>query len=276
MNSAMISDTIMRGALPFLAQQRFVVLGTASDDGSVWASPVLGKPGFVSSTDGHQVRIDVTQALPVKRDMLWFDIRQGAHMGMLAIDLATRRRLRINGVLSRVSSNELILDVKESYSNCPKYIQRRNLVWDDVSSTPAKFPAQAGEGMTSEVRSLFESADTLFIATDHTSRGADVSHRGGNPGFVHTVDAKTLRIPDYPGNGLFNTMGNLISNSQAGITAMDFAGGRMVQATGRALALFPESGRSIEFTVDRWQLLPMPAVARWQFVDASPFNPIAK
>lgn len=276
MNSAMISDTIMRGALPFLAQQRFVVLGTASEDGSVWASPVLGKPGFVSSTDGHEVRIDMTHALAVKRDILWFNLRQGAHMGILAIDLATRRRLRINGMLSRVASSELTLDVAESYSNCPKYIQRRNLVWDDASATPTKFPAQAGEGMTSEVRSLIESADTLFIATVHAQRGADVSHRGGNPGFVHTVDAKTMRIPDYPGNGLFNTMGNLISNSRAGITAMDFTGGRMVQATGHAQAMFHESGRFIEFTVDRWQLLPMPAVARWQFVDASPFNPIAQ
>jgi uncharacterized protein len=281
-NSPMISNRIMPGALEFLRQQPMAILGTVSDDGTVWASPVMGKPGFMSSSNGRDVRFDLGAISRVKRDILWSNLREGAHMGMLAIELATRRRLRVNGVLSKVSPDAFMLDVREAYSNCPKYIQRRKLVWNQAATASAVMPAQAGEGMTLEVRELISAADTLFIASDHSEGGADVSHRGGNPGFVHVIDARTLRIPDYPGNGLFNTMGNLIANSRAGITVLDFERGRMVQATGRARALFHEAdpkdetagtSRFIEFTVERWQLLAMPVAAQWQFVDASPYNP---
>ena len=45
--------------------------------------------------------------------------------------------------------------------------------------------------------------DTLFLTTRHPDRGVDVSHRGGRPGFAEWLDDRTLRLPDYPGNGLF-------------------------------------------------------------------------
>src|SRR4051812_42228405 len=163
MNSAMISPRIMRGALPFLAQQRLAILGTISEDGSVWAFPVLGEPGFITSTDGTSAQVNLAKATISKRDMLWYNLREGAHLGMLVIDLATRRRLRINGLLSRVTSEELVIHVNESYANCPKYIQRRNLSWTTTPEPTVETLPQAGEEMNATVRSLFESADTLFI-----------------------------------------------------------------------------------------------------------------
>ena len=57
--------------------------------------------------------------------------------------------------------------------------------------------------------------DVLFIATAHATRGADASHRGGNPGFIEVLDGKTVRIPDYAGNSMFNTLGNLVVNPAA-------------------------------------------------------------
>jgi predicted pyridoxine 5'-phosphate oxidase superfamily flavin-nucleotide-binding protein len=271
-NSPMIANRIMPGALEFLRQQPMVIVGTLSDDGTVWASPLIGKPGFVSSLNGRQVYFDLASAAPVKRDILWCNLREGSHMGMLAIELATRRRLRVNGVLSKVSAGELVLDVREAYPNCPKFIQRRKFVWEEDAAVSNRL-AEAGEGMTLDVRELFAKADTLFLATDHAERGADVSHRGGNAGFVQVLDARTLRIPEYPGNGLFNSIGNLMTNPRAGVMALDFDHGRMVQATGKARAELQGTERYIEFKVERWQLLPLPAAAHWRFIDASPYNP---
>src|SRR5260370_2360405 len=76
--------------------------------------------------------------------------------------------------------------------------------------------------------------DVLFVATGHPQRGADASHRGGNPGFVEVVDANTLRIPDYSGNSLFNTLGNLLVDPRYGMLIPNFQSGRMLQLTGTA------------------------------------------
>ena len=72
-----------------------VVVGSVGVDGRVWASQLVGEPGFVRALDERTVRIDAT---PVPGDPL-AEVLQGAgtQVGMLAIDLATRRRLRLNG-----------------------------------------------------------------------------------------------------------------------------------------------------------------------------------
>jgi hypothetical protein len=56
-NGAMIGDTIMAGALPFLRQQQMLVVGSASPQGDLWASILFGPRGFVESEDGKTLRI---------------------------------------------------------------------------------------------------------------------------------------------------------------------------------------------------------------------------
>ena len=55
---------------------------------------------------------------------------------------------------------------------------------------------------------LIRSADTLFLGTTHLERGNDASHRGGPADFVY-ADHETVEWPDYPGNNMFNSFGNL-------------------------------------------------------------------
>src|SRR5260370_982463 len=76
--------------------------------------------------------------------------------------------------------------------------------------------------------------DPGFIATDKVDRGADVSHKGGNPGFVRVLDEHRIAFPDYNGNSMFNTLGNLTDNPHAGLLFIDFDTGRTLQLTGRA------------------------------------------
>jgi hypothetical protein len=284
-NSAVISDSIIAGALPFLRQQQMVVLGTESEDGALWASPLFGAPGFVSPLDPRSVRFDRTRMRPTQTDAFWRNLRAGVRAGMLAIDLATRRRLRVNGAFISIGDEKFILEVKEAYPNCPKYIQRRTLRWDEDSQGENSAAGPAGTTLTLDAAQVLETADTLFISSGHVDRGVDVSHRGGNPGFIQRLDARAFRVPDYTGNSLFNTFGNLLVNSRAGVTVMDFSKGRMLLMTGQAIPEWNQpdeqdvtggTGRFWTFTVDHWRMVALPGTARWEYLDASPFNPKAK
>lgn len=281
-NSPVLSDSLAGGALAFLEQQRMVVLGTEAEDGAKWASVVFGSPGFVHPEDSRTVRFRQDLIRRDVSDVFWRNLRDGARMGMLAIDLATRRRLRVNGTVHAVDDNGFQLAVEEAYPNCPKYIQRRTATWKDTKAVGSGGEPREGREFSAEVAGIVDAADTLFVASGHAERGVDVSHRGGNAGFVRRLDAKTLRVPDYAGNSMFNTLGNLLLDPNAGVTVMDFAAGRMLQMTGRAVVEWDQpddngatggTGRFWSFALDRWRILPIPVAMEWEFVDASPYNP---
>jgi hypothetical protein len=202
-------------------------------------------------------------------------------VGMLAIDLATRRRIRINGLLSRPCETSLRLDVQESYPNCPKYITRRQLRTVSAESTES-LPDTAGTTLGPDQQDALIRADALFVATAHPTRGADASHRGGPPGFIEVLDERALRIPDYSGNSMFNTLGNLRVNARAGILVPDFERHRTLQLTGTAETLWNQNDpadktggthRFLAFRITHWLELPLPAGVKTEFLDYSPFNP---
>lgn len=125
-------------------------------------------------------------------------------------------------------------------------------------------------------------ADVLFVATAHPTRGADSSHRGGAPGFIEVLDDRTLRIPDYSGNSMFNTLGNLRVNARAGIIVPDSERGRTLQLTGTAETLWNQDDpadrtggthRFLAFRITHWLELPLPPGVKTEFLDYSPYNP---
>ena len=132
-NGSAISDTIVRGALPFIEQQPMAVFGSVDGVDNVWASLLVGEAGFLNAIDERTVELDLPKLGYNRHDPLWANIEADPRVGVLLIELATRRRLRINGDLRRASPTRLRLDVTESYPNCPKYIQRRH--------TPYNLPA---------------------------------------------------------------------------------------------------------------------------------------
>jgi predicted pyridoxine 5'-phosphate oxidase superfamily flavin-nucleotide-binding protein len=281
-NSAVISDSIIGGALHFLKQQKMAVLGTMSEGGARWASPLFGSQGFVYAEDARALRFVRKLMRQIEADVFWQNLRSGARVGMLAIELATRRRLRVNGAFESVGEDGFDLAVQEAYPNCPKYIQRRTLTWEDGGPAQTSTVASEGTRLSVDAAQLLETADTLFISSGHAERGVDVSHRGGNPGFIRRLTATTFRVPDYAGNSLFNTFGNLLVDPRAGVTVMDFTGGRALQMTGQVELEWNQpdepgvtggTGRFWTFTIDRWRMLALPGTARWEFLDASPFNP---
>ena len=275
-NGKIIADSIIKGAFEFIEQQSMVILGSV-DDRNVWASILLGHPGFIKVVDPQTVEIDLERAFINKSDRLWKIDRE--RIGMLVIELATRRRLRINSAIV-ITPNKLQLRVTESYPNCPKYIQCRQLSFD-IDAPRQSSESQSGQILTPEQQELIGSADTFFVASFHASRGVDVSHRGGNPGFVRVSDRQSLRIPDYIGNGMFNTLGNLTLNPHAGLIFIDFDRSRTLQLIGRANILWDiedleyksETKRYWDFKIDRWLETDLPVTFDCEFLDYSPYNP---
>lgn len=282
-NGIVIKDTIPRSALPFIREQPMAVLGTQDTQGRLWASVLFDKPGFLDPADDRRsVRVLLNQTARQQSDPFWRNIAENRRFGMLIMDLGSRRRLRINGRAASVSADELTLGVEEAYPNCPKYIQRRHIRYFSGGTHSTRSSDREGTTLDSALATLIRNADTFFVATAHPDRGVDVSHRGGNPGFVKVLDNRTLRIPDYPGNSMFNTLGNLALNPNAGLAFPDFEGNRVLQFTGTADILWDQvdrtnetagTGRFWEFHLNSWLEAPTRDTIASEFLDYSPFNP---
>jgi uncharacterized protein len=295
-NGAMIDDKLMAGALRFIRAQKMAIVSSRDAQGRRWASLLAGAAGFMEPEDRKTLTISIDPAENDPSDVLWENLRGDEHLGVLIIALENRQRLRVNG-RARLAEGRLTVQVEESFANCPKYITRRaidiaRLEGSGNETSPAQVterPArkklrsdvQGGELGAAQI-ALLRATDILFLATGHPERGADASHRGGNPGFVEVVDGKTLRIPDYSGNSLFNTLGNLLSDAHFGMLIPDFRSGRMLQLTGTARVNWSAqdaehcsggTGRFVEFKIEEWRERALPVKPASAALEYSPYNP---
>ncbi|MFK0292784.1 pyridoxamine 5'-phosphate oxidase family protein [Streptomyces sp. NPDC090442] len=224
------------GVSRFLAERSFAAVTARDGDGALWISPLAGPPGFlqVASPTALDVR-----ALPAVGDPLQ---HLAAHqpVGLIVVEFATRRRVRLNGILSAVSRDGLRIEVEQAYGNCPQYIQRRYLHATPVGAHGAE-PVRHGNILTRDDIDLIGRSDTVLVGTTHPTRGNDASHRGGPPGFVRVEDGH-LWWPDYQGNNMFNTLGNLNADPTAALIFCDFGTGRTLHLSGRAVLEWTRTG----------------------------------
>ena len=272
-----LKATMPPAAQAFLQQQPMVLVGSSNANGQVWASLLTGTPGFLMPVDERTLHIAAT---PVFGDPLRANLRGHAAVGLLAIDLASRRRMRLNGQIECLSDGSFAIRARQVYANCLKYIQARTL---EMIGTRMGGPGSIRrcDRLTAAQQAWIAHSDTLFIASAHPDGGADVSHRGGNPGFVRVVDACTLIVPDYAGNTMFQTLGNLQANPQVGLLLIDFTGGATLQMSGTAriiwdvqrVAEFAGAERLVEVTVAGAVEIADAHPLRSDTIEYSPFNP---
>lgn len=265
------ADRISEPLAAFLADQRLAALTSLDAQGRVWVSAVVGERGFLQVPDERTLRI---AASPIPGDPLGPNLEDGSPLGVLAIEFATRRRVRINGEGRRAPEGGIVLRPRQVYGNCPKYIQVREVLPPASDPTPA-VEVRRAQALDLQQRRWIGRADTLFIGSYHPDGGADASHRGGNPGFVGVPDERTLLIPDYPGNNMFNTLGNILVNPRAGLLFVDFDRGDTLQLTGRARILADEGApeRRLGFRIEEVVQIVGGSPLRWRFLEYSPFNP---
>jgi hypothetical protein len=258
---------------PFMPEQHraffpllpYLFIATLDGAGAPVASMLWGPAGFVHSPDPTTLRID---ALPTAGDPAASGFTAGQPVGLLGLDLTTRRRNRANGHLLAVD-NGITVAIEQSFGNCAQYIQTR-------TPTPHVRAARAAEPLSAlddAARHVIEAADTFFVASRsraviRTDGGLDVSHRGGRPGFV-AVRGDTVVVPDFRGNRFFNTLGNLLGDPRAGLLFVDFATGDLLQVQGTVTIEWGEP-RRWTVAIERAWRRPAALPFDWTFGEYAP------
>ncbi len=285
-----VGPRVIRDYMPdqhreFFAQLPFLVVGSLDADLQPWASMLAAPAGFAHSPDATHLRID---ALPGAGDPLVGQLAPGATLGLLGIQPHTRRRNRMNGTVEALDAAGFMVEVQQSFGNCPRYIQAREPLF---AAPPANEPAvQWLDTLDLAAERLIGAADTLFIATaypdaaavgddaDARSHGVDVSHRGGRPGFVRVDAGGVLTVPDFNGNRFFNTLGNLQAHPRAGLLFVDFDTGELLHLSATAeivtdgpeVAAFEGAERMMRFHVTRALRRQAALPLRWGEAALSP------
>ena len=258
----------------FYEQLPFMLYGAVDTDGRPWASVLEGAPGFAHSPDPEHLHF---ASQPAADDPA--QLRNGEPIGLLGIELHTRRRNRLNGHVDNLTVQGFEVSVDQAFGNCPQYIQLRQFQRVPLSD-PQTRPAQHDDGLDDAARAMIEGADTFFVASyvdADGQRAVDVSHRGGQAGFVR-VEGNRLTIPDFAGNLHFNTLGNLLLNPKAGLLFIDFSTGDVLQLSGRTeiildglqIEAFQGAERLWTFEVERLVRRPAALALRWRFDGMSP------
>lgn len=260
---------VIRDFLPdqhreFYPQLPFIVLGSVDRSGDAWVTLVCGKPGFLSSPDPKRLAF-AAQTDP--QDPATASLADGAAVGLLGIELHTRRRNRMNGTLRKQGDQGFEIAVEHAFGNCPQYIQLRDFTFVRAPDDFAALPVAQSLGMDSpQVRAMITAADTFFVSSfvdDPHGRHVDASHRGGKPGFVRINADGSLTIPDFAGNLHFNTFGNFVLNPRAGLVFPDFATGDMLHLTGDAeLLLESDEIAAFQGAERLWVFRPRKVVLR--------------
>ncbi len=237
-----LGERMIRNFMPdehreFYANLPYILVGSVDASGQPWASMLFGRPGFTSAPDAQTLQVDAT---PTFGDPLADNLAVDARLGFLGIDYATRRRNRLTGRVRDSQAAGFTIDVEQAFGNCPRFIQKRVAeVTDRVDDAGKPLPVTEMASLNERAREIVAAADHFFIATYYSAddtdltQGADVSHRGGKPGFVR-IDGDRLTFPDFRGNNHYNTLGNLELNPRAGLLFPDFETGDLLYVAASA------------------------------------------
>jgi len=254
---------------PFMPQQHrdffpllpYLFTATLDRAGAPLASMLWGPAGFAHSPDPVTLRLD---AQPAPDDPAAVGFAPGRPIGLLGLDLSTRRRNRANGRVVARDDAGITVSVEQSFGNCAQYIQTRQ-------ATPHARPAGAPEALPAldaSARELIAASDTFFVASRSRAGvgdgGLDVSHRGGLPGFV-ALEGDTLVVPDFRGNRFFNTLGNLLGDPRAGLLFVDFASGGLLQLQGTVTIDWSHEPRCWRVAIERGWRRPAALPFDWTF-----------
>lgn len=269
------------GQLPML------LVGSVDARRRPWASMLVGRPGFISTPDDRTLRV---AAAPARGDPLRAHLAPDVALGLLGIEPHTRRRNRVNGRVTTLDDSGFTLRVEQSFGNCPKYIQARSPHWvaEPGRLSMAGQVQREGALLSESARALVARADTFFIASStpvtragDRADGVDISHRGGKPGFVRVRaegGRSVLTVPDFSGNFMFNTLGNIAAHPYAGLLFADPDRGDLLQLTGSAdiiwdgpqVQAFAGAQRLLCLTVDEGVWLPEALPLRWSAPELAP------
>lgn len=245
---AVLGPRLIRDFMPnqhqdFFARLPMILVGGIDAADHLWAIPLFGEPGFIRATSPQLLTVRLPTPSP---HPLITHLQVNKPVGLLGIEFETRRRIRLNGYIVERSTDQIAIAVQQSFGNCPKYIRRRER---RINPRHGPVSTEFFTCWNTSLRQYVTNADTCFIASvcqgsarpqhrGKNNEGVDISHRGGDSGFVRFDHQQRLLMPDYQGNNFYNTLGNLLVDSRVGLLFLDFSGGHLVSLTGAAEVLW--------------------------------------
>lgn len=259
----------------FVEQRTFSIAGTIDADGRPWGSPLFGASGeLFSVVDDTTVR--VTPQV-IDGDPLIENIEATGELGILYFQPSRRRRAKSLGRGTLESDGAITYQMRRNYGLCTKYIFKRDHDGEFDQTGSGRPQPTTSRHLGHDDQTQLEASDTVFVVSHHDEHGTDPTHRGGPKGFVTVVDDTTVSLPDYPGNGMFQTLGNLLLDDRIGLTSIDFHTGRTVQLTGHGsiVASDPDdiySKRTLHIDITEVRTT-WPDVGGWTDVEAFELRP---
>ena len=254
----------------FFEELKYAYIGVKDKWGRSWASITWGDK-LIQSPNEKQLLLN---AQILGQEQLALSVSPGDKLGILGLDYSNRRRNRANGSIQTTSSDGYLIDIEQSYGNCPKFIHIREMM--ALSPSPI-LKIEHFHNFTEDLSSLLQHTPTFFIATQFdapdNAHGLDVSHRGGKHGFVRVLSDKMLVFDDYPGNNFFNTFGNLIVNPSAGLLIHNDQNGDIYMLTGRATIgkpVRPKTQFEVSFEIIEGARISGYFPYRWEITSYSP------
>lgn len=290
-------------AAVMLNRYRLLAFGTLDGEGRPWTTLWSGVAmGLQQSNMAIKVPVDAVND-PVVEALLGNKLDagvceeglRGTPFSALSIDLETRRRVKVAGTVSagalttvdededepQHAQAQIIAHVDWSLGNCPKYLNKKHI--SRQISVP-KLLSQSAKLSLDSLR-LIAQADLFFLSSVHSGTEMDTNHRGGPAGFVRTKTeasgASTIIWPEYSGNNLYQSLGNLVTTPIAGIVFPDFNTGDVLYVTGStkilvgsdAAKVMPASNLAVQMTVTDARHVQAGLHFRGKAGEASPYNP---
>ncbi len=154
-----IKTTMKPVAQEFIRQQPLAFVASIDVQGWVWASAVAGPPGFMVAVDERTIHIGEA---PTVGDPLHDNLRVNADVGLLIMEFATRRRMRVNGRADLQPDGSFYVHAQQVYANCPKYIQARRF---ELITPPDQNTSDVSrtERLTAKQQQWLRHADTFLL-----------------------------------------------------------------------------------------------------------------
>lgn len=261
----------------FFESLEYILLGTIDPAGGSNATLLTGKVGFVQTPTAKEM---VIHTGPRGHRVAFDALAIGAMVGVLGIDLSNRRRNRMHGRITALDAQTVTITVTQFYGNCPKYILQRVISQRGFETTPQR--PQTRTALSGQDQDLIVRCDTFFIASylrdgsNQPYEGVDISHRGGPPGFISIDNDSQITFPDYSGNLLFNTIGNLLLNPEAGVLFVNFETGEQLHVQGHAelieteseVAKFADAQRLLRIKIKNMIRQPSATALRWRLLSS--------
>jgi len=281
----MIKYSLHPRSIPFIEHQVLAFPGSEDSTGAIWLSLIVGERGFISIPSVREIKFDLSKITSTKEDIFFTNIATNPTVGLLFHEASRRARYRAWGEAQK-NDNEISIAIKMGYPSCPKHIQREIIeIPEDVESIIPKY--NKGTNLGTYEHEWISSAHTFFIGTQTKKGDIEASHRGGDPGFIEILENGHLRVPDYLGNSMFSTLGNIYENPKAALLFVDYEKGETLQLSGTAELQFDqntaddfyksgETGRFWTFETKQWIRTTNHHRVNTEFIDFSPFNILTK